>query len=928
MEVFLVESDDKKIPFLGASNEAEAIAFAFTNFPEHFIDYVSFQSKKPFRVSTAYIINQDDIFKMELLKSEVEARNWFYRDSNFKATLDSSLKGTYDGNDTKPFIAAVTKSLMAMDKGANSVYDNAIPISSLEIADFNVQREIKVEAVWAVINTIYVKPFEGKTKAGIYLDQFVLNLLALFASQEDLIITEVTKPKPEKVRMPASQFSFDTPSGNTVIMDNANIFQPSFTFFQEPSPAPNNMSRIEEPVLRNANNAYPYPGWQNRRNSCFMHSTLAAMFLTQGSPFIRDILENEDLPSLANPKIASLINTLRMEVEAVRNGSNQECYDFRKQFAEYMPNPEEFMNNPEDPHLFYTIFCEVVGYNALSFKENSYRAQSEDGRGERMTEGALQRSTELPPLQTTNQNFDRVQYPDSWSEDYGLLQDSGDDYTWRKTALVIEEAKAVVVHVNRGILEPEFIVNDYVPSGVDAVNNKGIVVDTRIIVDGKNYDLSACVYPPNAGHYVCLIRDGKVWYRYNDLNAGNSNNQIGTNILSHYEAMQIIQTSGNLLFYYPKIAARDNREGSDGEFGLDFEDLGRNLFERMAYDGQLSAKDIVAACGTSSTVRSWCTEDFYRRQHLNRGLLKVRRSWRDSFIQNEKPTTLRKINEPFKSVSQPVHIWDRSFSYNFKTLQLADKNFMISNKLAKNDSGILFKDMVYLRSITKFLGLDYDGNIYLIVSEEKGSVKLELIPQEVKFETLQILIDSSEIAVLKDQDNEHYKFSTLTLKPEKLGIKTEKVIYLDSYRKTVAGLDEKDRFFYASYPRGQKSFPYGNRPFSYAYYERVDLDSGLFYKVILQDYESKVITQRILNEDMKVVEEFKIEGYNSKVKELRVDGEETGLSADDIVFVIFEDGTSWWSEYIFKPEKVAQYQSLFMIDYNSDTILAKDFYEP
>lgn len=393
---------------------------------------------------------------------------------------------------------------------------------------------------------------------------------------------------------------------------------------------------------------YGIRGYQNPHTSCFMDSTLLAMFAFRNSPFTDNLIDTPLRPNTgfatcnADPArdqyLRTLVDThLREDYSNLSSGAaNVMCSKLRMVLGKGcnlsgLPQ-DDFSQQMADPQELYLRLLNVLGYEPIEFTETVMRASSVDGANATAGNRQLQRGTMLPGLRADNLDLQRVSWPDSWNTAYENVN-SGDNMTYRRSEYNIIRADCIVVHVDRSVYEqpglglgsskfeipgqlpvatwsmpfiplptvteasvpatPTMTVPSFedlikppaalplvgnggttalfnalptifpsigmgptapheVPIGLETrVNPRRLVVERTFVVNGLPYDLRAVVYSVHDGHWAALLNCGSNWFDYNDQDVSNL---IMQNIVGTEQAIELIETRGALLFYYPAFS--------------------------------------------------------------------------------------------------------------------------------------------------------------------------------------------------------------------------------------------------------------------------------------------------------------------------------------------------------------------------------------
>lgn len=330
-------------------------------------------------------------------------------------------------------------------------------------------------------------------------------------------------------------------------------------------------------------------------NSCFMDSTLMAMFAFKDSPFYENLLSKpfngdptgdlvcrEDLEADTNLR-RQIQDVLKEDVQKLLTGRNQNCSFLRKLLGRdcrKFDYEQDLSVGYQDPFELYTRLMSVLAYKPITYTEINYRADDQNDTNLDVTDRSNDHIS-LPTLYASNETMTSISWPESWNTGtYEYIQDLT-ERPYRKTEIAIERADCIVVNVSRILMgrpggnlpedlstlfdadstsesssesvsrdSPKFDSN----RDQTAVDGRFIRVETEFDIGGTIYTLKSVVYSPTNGHYATLLRCGENWYTYDDLNV---NTYISENIIDTRRAMYLISTRGVILFYYKGGARRE-----------------------------------------------------------------------------------------------------------------------------------------------------------------------------------------------------------------------------------------------------------------------------------------------------------------------------------------------------------------------------------
>uniref|UniRef100_A0A6C0CFC1 Uncharacterized protein n=1 Tax=viral metagenome TaxID=1070528 RepID=A0A6C0CFC1_9ZZZZ len=366
---------------------------------------------------------------------------------------------------------------------------------------------------------------------------------------------------------------------------------------KRPQPAPSRPQPVE---VRGHLELYKkVRGFKWLSDSCFMDSPLVGMFAFKGSPFYENMvvkdLDYNPVELLCgndeetDEKIRRQIQeTLRTDVEELIAGRKfYICSNLRtlvgdscrptREVREKIGKTQKtktvvkriglnLAKGIHDPDELYTRLTGALEYSPLEYE--SYYEYSVDSVWYRIST-IIHASTGTLRLNASDKTLDKIRWPGTWdgiiSEldtmniDQQVINDlrtegASDDVIReirslsnrrgiiRKERLVLKKADCFVVSVNR---------RDYRKPGETGVLTRSIEVDHVMNIDlngeKKRFVLQAVAYPPRAGHYCCLLKNGTTWFDYNDLDTSKT---IAENAIQEARAREIINTRGVLLFYF------------------------------------------------------------------------------------------------------------------------------------------------------------------------------------------------------------------------------------------------------------------------------------------------------------------------------------------------------------------------------------------
>lgn len=309
-------------------------------------------------------------------------------------------------------------------------------------------------------------------------------------------------------------------------------------------------------------------GPKYQSNSCFMDSTLMAMFAIKGSPFTEYLLAR-DVPDDGQIVCSTdgnrgedrqlrlrIQNALREEFGNALTGKAESCTEFRRLIGRVCrpgPNAEDF-SGTSDPLELYSRVLDVCGYKVMEGYDNPLWAVNEDGEFAQPEYSQPQPLGNALTVQTIglrpNDIFDVIWQ--AFNDDFYNLASyphpTSKEYTHYRKQLILTRADALVINIGRRNYE--------LKTNVDYRQMR--VYDTlEVPVDGKptTFILRSAVWSSASFHYSSYISCGDKWYLYDDLNVQGrfaAKNELFSDaqIKDHSEVMLNLSTKGNLLFYF------------------------------------------------------------------------------------------------------------------------------------------------------------------------------------------------------------------------------------------------------------------------------------------------------------------------------------------------------------------------------------------
>jgi hypothetical protein len=285
-------------------------------------------------------------------------------------------------------------------------------------------------------------------------------------------------------------------------------------------------------------------GFKNPGTSCFMDSTLMAMFFLQNSPFYEIFTSTFDAKTMScssdpvkNARLKKQVRDLmKSDVDKILAGTaGYECKALRKLIGDTCKggeNEQDMSKGMHDAGEFLLRLLSIMNYTPMQLMDTiSYPDQPDrEGDSVKMSEVWLN----VP----TTQGKPHISWPDYWSPSIFYNEITNQKV---QTDRNFVSAEVIIVHVTRGA-----------PGSGLGLNNRPITLDREMRVtftsgEARAYVLRAAVYPPNAGHYCALLKCNENWYKYDDQEA---DEPYQSNQLSDSEVEKILSTKATLLFYY------------------------------------------------------------------------------------------------------------------------------------------------------------------------------------------------------------------------------------------------------------------------------------------------------------------------------------------------------------------------------------------
>lgn len=309
------------------------------------------------------------------------------------------------------------------------------------------------------------------------------------------------------------------------------------------------------------------PGYDNCSNglrglrnstgtSCFMDSTLMAMFAFKRSPYRENLLRKPHDPSQSDLPITRVCsddpiqdsnlrqeirNLLVNDVNIMFTGNVHECSTLRTLLGRTCRMSEASQDlslGLHDPSEFYGRLLNALAYNPIMYTETTTRASDAFGSNAVVSNRRQLSDVFLPSLNVNNVELTSISWPSSWNTDsYELIEDDNLEIFYLNRHYDIDSAECVVVYLDRRDIYGD----------ATRLNDRYISIDVEFDVNDEIYDLSAIVYSPYDGHFATILRCGKDWYNYDDTKI---DTYVSENMMDPREVKGIISTRGVMFFYY------------------------------------------------------------------------------------------------------------------------------------------------------------------------------------------------------------------------------------------------------------------------------------------------------------------------------------------------------------------------------------------
>jgi hypothetical protein len=199
-------------------------------------------------------------------------------------------------------------------------------------------------------------------------------------------------------------------------------------------------------------------------SSCFMDSTLLAMFAFKNSPFYENMILK---PFVYDPQHGTICSdnlaedieirrviqkTLREDVQRLMGGErNFNCSLLRRYLGRLCTKNglnEDLSEGIHDPAELYGRLTNALGYYPITYVETATRATDELGSNAVSVNSPELPQVFLPSLSSGNPDLKRISWPQSWMGTFENVN-SGNTLTFRRVSYQIRRSDCIVVHLNR-----------------------------------------------------------------------------------------------------------------------------------------------------------------------------------------------------------------------------------------------------------------------------------------------------------------------------------------------------------------------------------------------------------------------------------------------------------------------------------------------
>lgn len=304
--------------------------------------------------------------------------------------------------------------------------------------------------------------------------------------------------------------------------------------------ANNNQAPI--PVRQNSNNANgnctKLGGLINKANSCYVDSTLMALFHNKPDYIKKNILD-VDLASKYKtnssllPVAKKIQANLNQSFKDIQGGKNFICGDLRQLFKEYddIKNPTEkidWKKTQQEPSdvikILLSIFkigddCEYT-MTSYGYDERYAKTKVTNANSKTNIADVIVSSADLYQLGNNNTDYDMKDLLPSSTETTNfnttnLWTVNGKSFKKREEIKTYLKAPILIVQVNRNFND-EKIKTKVIPLPIVRIGDNALTLTSVICHHGNQ---------TNSGHYTAFLLCKNEWYHYNDLKY--SNDKIG-----------------------------------------------------------------------------------------------------------------------------------------------------------------------------------------------------------------------------------------------------------------------------------------------------------------------------------------------------------------------------------------------------------------
>ena len=295
-------------------------------------------------------------------------------------------------------------------------------------------------------------------------------------------------------------------------------------------------------------------GFRWSRNSCYMDSTLLAMFGVRKSPFV-EYLFVQDLPNVLseNPcdedvdedrRLREQVKELlRLEVGQILKGERIVCKEFRRVLGNQCRRSdveEDFnLNTFQDPNEFYRRLMAATSYTNMIIQTSSQRSHSYNGPIARTNTNDPTTSISLSLDLRSGIKDNKISYPSTWEGDWFEVDV---EPRFARTTTKILSADVIVVYIDRGVLGD--------PSQRQ-VDRTVIEFDTSIVLkNGDKFELRSAVQREDSGvaHYITSFRcSDTMWFEYDDTK---SDQTFLSRRVNSLDKIAEIEQLGVMFFYF------------------------------------------------------------------------------------------------------------------------------------------------------------------------------------------------------------------------------------------------------------------------------------------------------------------------------------------------------------------------------------------